>query len=149
MDRRAFIVALLATYGCGQKEEPKKAAEAPKAAATNAQPREKIARLGTLAGTPRQPQGGNVSPPAAGESSGNQGPKTDSSEGPAANMSEADCGNLWNGANKNGGDDLTGDEAKPFVDALRAGGNTGAGPTINKPDFMDACMKGTFKGISP
>ena len=61
MDRRAFIVALLATYGCGQEEEPKKAAEAPKAAATNAQPREKIARLGTLAGTPRLPQGGNVS----------------------------------------------------------------------------------------
>ena len=53
MDRRAFIVTLLATYGCGQKEEPKKPAEAPKAAATNAQPPEKIARLGFLAGFPR------------------------------------------------------------------------------------------------
>ena len=95
------------------------------------------------------PQGGNVSPPAGGESSGTKAPKTDSSEQPAANISEADCGNLWNGANKNGDDVLSDDEAKPFVDALRAGGNTRAGPTIKKPDFMDACMKGMFKGVSP
>jgi putative ABC transport system substrate-binding protein len=32
MDRRTFIGALVAVYGCGQKEEPKKAAEAPKSA---------------------------------------------------------------------------------------------------------------------
>jgi putative ABC transport system substrate-binding protein len=32
MDRRAFIVALLAVYGCGQKQEPKNAVEAPKSA---------------------------------------------------------------------------------------------------------------------
>jgi hypothetical protein len=30
MNRRAFIVALRAVYGCGQKEEPKKATEAPR-----------------------------------------------------------------------------------------------------------------------
>ena len=29
MDRRAFLVALVAAYGCGQKEQPKKAVEAP------------------------------------------------------------------------------------------------------------------------
>src|SRR5260370_10908708 len=32
MDRRAFIVALLALYGCGQKEVPKKSAEASRSA---------------------------------------------------------------------------------------------------------------------
>jgi putative ABC transport system substrate-binding protein len=54
MDRRAFIVALFAVYGCGQKEEPKKAVEAPKSAPLE---REKIARLGVLAGSPRVAQG--------------------------------------------------------------------------------------------
>ncbi len=34
MDRRAFIVALVAVCGCGQKDEPKKFVEAPKAAST-------------------------------------------------------------------------------------------------------------------
>ena len=29
MDRRAFLVTLVAAYGCGQKEQPKKAMEAP------------------------------------------------------------------------------------------------------------------------
>jgi putative ABC transport system substrate-binding protein len=57
MDRRAFIVALLAMYGCGQKKELKQAAEAAKAAASNAQPMEKIARLGVLTGSPRLAQG--------------------------------------------------------------------------------------------
>jgi len=32
MDRRTFIVALFALYGCGQKEEPEKSAEASKSA---------------------------------------------------------------------------------------------------------------------
>jgi putative tryptophan/tyrosine transport system substrate-binding protein len=50
MDRRAFIVALFAVYGCGQREEPKKAVEAPKSAPLE---REKIARLGFLAGFSR------------------------------------------------------------------------------------------------
>ena len=57
MDRRTFIVALLAMYGCGHKEEPKQAAEAPKAGASNAEPWKKIARLGVLAGSPRLAQG--------------------------------------------------------------------------------------------
>lgn len=34
MDRRAFIAAVVALWGCGQKEEPKEAVEAPKAAPT-------------------------------------------------------------------------------------------------------------------
>ncbi len=34
MDRRAFIVALVAAWGCDQKEEPKRGVEAPKAAST-------------------------------------------------------------------------------------------------------------------
>jgi putative ABC transport system substrate-binding protein len=48
MDRRAFVGALAS----GLLAAP---------LVTNAQPREKIARLGTLAGTPRLAQGGNVS----------------------------------------------------------------------------------------
>ena len=49
MDRRAFIVALLATSGCGRKEEPKKAVEAPQAA-PSAAPQAAEARL-ILGGT--------------------------------------------------------------------------------------------------
>jgi hypothetical protein len=50
MDRRTFIVALVAVYGCGPNEEPKKAAEAPKSAplavaGQSAQPAEKLPRV--------------------------------------------------------------------------------------------------------
>ena len=117
-------------------------------AKSGAQPAPKAGEM-PKGGTQEAPKGGNISPPAGGESSGGTAPKTDSSQQPAANVSEADCNNLWSGANKNGDDVLTEDEAKPFVDALKASGNTGSGPTIKKPDFMDACMQGAFKNVSP
>ena len=52
IDRRTFIVALVAAYGCGQKEEPKTAAETPKSAATipEAQQAGAVRRIGILTG---------------------------------------------------------------------------------------------------
>ena len=50
IDRRTFIVALLATYGCGQKEEPRKSANASQATppVTELQPVGRKARIGFL-----------------------------------------------------------------------------------------------------
>jgi putative ABC transport system substrate-binding protein len=50
IDRRTFIVALLATYGCGQKEEPRKSANASQATppVTEVQPVGRKARIGFL-----------------------------------------------------------------------------------------------------
>src|SRR5439155_25237920 len=80
----------------------------------------------TGGGQPKTETGGQPAAPEPGKA-----PKTDSSAEPAAAVSEADCQSLWNGANKNADDVLADDEAKPFVDALKAsdGGNTGSGPT--------------------
>jgi hypothetical protein len=88
-------------------------------------------------------QGGGE-PPA-----GAKTPKTDSSGSePAAASSTGDCDNLWDDADKDLDDTLSADEARPFRGALAASGG-GSGETISKPEFMDACSKGTFKGIKP
>jgi hypothetical protein len=69
----------------------------------------------------------------------------------ATRESEADCKNVWNEANENNDDVLADDEAAPFAEALRASGAaTGAGEsetTINRTQFMDACMKGAFADL--
>jgi hypothetical protein len=86
------------------------------------------------------------------ETQGDQGgmkPKSDTGEKPVATVSDTDCKNLWDSANKNGDDVLTDEEATPFVAALKTSGDTGSGPTIKRSDFMDACMKGAFKTVSP
>jgi hypothetical protein len=80
---------------------------------------------------------------------GGMTPKSDTTEKQMATVSESDCSNLWASANKNGDDVLTDEEANPFVEALKASGNTGSGPTIKKSDFMNACTKGAFKNVSP
>jgi hypothetical protein len=85
-------------------------------------------------------------------------PKTDSSgssgtAAPSTNVSVGDCNGLWNSANRNGDDVLADEEAAPFAPALEASGgkstSADAGRTISKPEFMDACLKGTFKNINP
>jgi hypothetical protein len=72
----------------------------------------------------------------------------------AAVVSETDCEDLWDDASVDDDDEtLTGEEAKPFVEPLKTAGmassaaDTGSGPVIKEPDFMDACKKGTFKEV--
>ena len=57
IDRRRFILALLAVYGCGQEEKPKNRSDASKAApsASDAQPAQRKARIGFLAEPPADP----------------------------------------------------------------------------------------------
>jgi len=82
-------------------------------------------------------------------------PKTDTSTPPAANVSEADCNSLWSNANRNDDDVLTEEESKPFAEALKlagsmpSAGDTGSGPTISKPEFLESCMKGAFRDMNP
>jgi hypothetical protein len=101
----------------------------------------------------QQESGGNAAPPKEAVP-----PKTDSSgnsgaAAPSTTVSVGDCNGLWNNANRNGDDVLADEEAAPFTPALEASGSkaTGAeaGRTISKPEFMDACLKGTFKNINP
>jgi putative ABC transport system substrate-binding protein len=53
MDRRAFLVTLVAAYGCGQREGPNKASDAPgpgQSAAAQAQKPKEVRRIGILTG---------------------------------------------------------------------------------------------------
>jgi len=160
---RSYREEMRARKGKAGKGEPAGEAAGPSSKRTRkkAEPQEemqpnqpKAGKTGTENAAPspesNQPSGENEPAPAG------MPPQSDSSgsdeSAPASTVSVADCNGLWNNANRNGDDVLTEEEAAPFASALGASGKTSGtegGQTVSKPEFMDACLKGAFKNVTP